>query len=155
MKTNDRILKWKARARKVTARVARRTLFLILCVSLLFSCFAISLESAPFDTPPANKSATEAQPARPNNLHQWGAVTLFHGLPSDRVRAIAQTPDGVMWFGTDNGLARYDGRRTESVAASGLKNRRVLALEVNEDGTLWVGTEDGAGFFAGAEFRVD
>ena len=53
-----------------------------------------------------------------SNLHQWGAITLFHGLPSDRVRAIAQTPDGTLWFGTDNGLARYDGRRVQKVGAT-------------------------------------
>src|SRR5205085_4451081 len=50
---------------------------------------------------------TTTQPA--SNLHQWGAVTLFHGLPSDRVRALAQDAEGALWFGTDNGLARYDG----------------------------------------------
>ena len=27
-------------------------------------------------------------------------MTLFHGLPSDRVRAIAQGLDGMMWFGS-------------------------------------------------------
>ncbi len=77
------------------------------------------------------------------NLHQWGAVTLFHGLPSDRVRAIAQG-DGAMWFGTDAGLARYDGRRTQTIAAEGLAARRVLALVFNEEGALWIGTDDGA-----------
>src|SRR5687767_5986514 len=49
------------------------------------------------------------------SLHRWGAVTLFHGLPSDQVRAVAQDAEGVMWFGTDAGLARYDGRRVQSV----------------------------------------
>ena len=50
------------------------------------------------------------------NLHRWGAVTLFHGLPSDRVNAIAEDASGVMWFGTDNGLVRYDGRNVERAA---------------------------------------
>ncbi|MBA3322905.1 MAG: hypothetical protein H0T45_15855, partial [Pyrinomonadaceae bacterium] len=80
----------------------------------------------------------------PPNLHQWGAVTLFHGLPSDRVRAIAQGPDGAMWFGTENGLAKYDGRRTQTVALEGLAATRVLALQFDADGALWVGTDAGA-----------
>src|SRR5262245_13990717 len=46
-------------------------------------------------------------PVSTSNLHQWGAVTLFHGLPSNHVRAIAQDGEGVMWFGTDGGLAKY------------------------------------------------
>lgn len=77
-------------------------------------------------------------------LHQWGAVTLFHGLPSDRVRAIVQGQDGAMWFGTDSGLAKYDGRRTQTLAVEGLMSKRVAALKLDEDGALWVGTEAGA-----------
>jgi hypothetical protein len=79
-------------------------------------------------------------------------VTLFHGLPSDRVRAIAQTPDGLMWFGTDGGLAKYDGRRTQAITADGLPAGRVLALKLDNDGALWVGTENGAARFAEGRF---
>jgi len=32
-----------------------------------------------------------------------------HGLPQDTIRAIAQTPEGFLWVGTDEGLARFDG----------------------------------------------
>ncbi len=79
------------------------------------------------------------------NLHRWGAVTLFHGLPSDRVRAIVQDPRGAMWIGTDNGLVRYDGRTTqEFVRASELPSRRILALAFDAKGNLWIGTESGA-----------
>jgi len=87
-------------------------------------------------------------------LHQWGAVTLFHGLPSDRVHAIAQTPDGVMWFATDGGLAKYDGRRTQAITAEGLPQGRVLALKVDDDGALWIGTENGAARFADGKFEA-
>ena len=80
----------------------------------------------------------------PATLHRWGAVTLFHGLPSDQVRAVAQDPEGVMWFGTDAGLARYDGRRVQSVTSEGLAGPRVRALAVGQDGALWVGADSGA-----------
>src|ERR1700735_3213469 len=33
------------------------------------------------------------------------------GLPQSSVRAIAQTADGYMWFGTEEGLVRFDGIR--------------------------------------------
>ena len=33
------------------------------------------------------------------------------GLPSSSVTSIAQTPDGYLWIGTYNGLARFDGVR--------------------------------------------
>src|SRR5687768_9581924 len=69
--------------------------------------------SSPAVTPSATPTPSPSPtPTPPLTLHQWGAVTLFHGLPSNSVRAIAQDADGVMWFGTDGGLAKYDGRRT-------------------------------------------
>ena len=59
-----------------------------------------------------------------------------------------------MWFGTDGGLAKYDGRRTQVVTVEGLTSKRVLALKLDEDGVLWVGTEDGAGVLVNGEFRA-
>ncbi|HJQ32390.1 MAG TPA: two-component regulator propeller domain-containing protein [Pyrinomonadaceae bacterium] len=71
-------------------------------------------------------------------------MTLFHGLPSDQVQAVAQDADGVMWFGTDAGLARYDGRRVQTVTDAGLAGRQVSALRADDAGALWVGTDGGA-----------
>jgi signal transduction histidine kinase len=71
-------------------------------------------------------------------------VTSFHGLPSDRTHAIAQTEFGVTWFATDGGLARYDGRRTNAINAEGLPSGRILALKIDDSGALWIGTDNGA-----------
>ncbi|MDX2040088.1 MAG: two-component regulator propeller domain-containing protein [Acidobacteriota bacterium] len=89
------------------------------------------------------------------NLHRWGAVTLFHGLPSDRVNAIAEDANGLMWFGTDNGLVRYDGRNVESVPGEALlPSRRILALKLDERGSLWIGTESGAARWRESHIQV-
>ncbi len=87
------------------------------------------------------------------NLHRWGAVTLFHGLPSERVNAITEDVNGALWFGTDNGLVRYDGRRTQVVGGEGdsrgvLPSQRVRALFRQASGDLWIGTDQGAARFA-------
>lgn len=87
---------------------------------------------------------TEESPELRAAFHRWGAVTIFHGLPSDRVRAVAQDAEGLMWFGTDGGLARYDGRRIQTITDLGLSSARVLALRTDSDGALWVGTDGGA-----------
>ena len=108
--------------------------------------------SPPAQPSPSALPSPSPSPTPPANLHQWGAVTLFHGLPSDRVHAIAQTPDGVMWFATDGGLAKYDGRRTQAVIADGLSPGRVLALKTDEVGALWIGTDSGAARFANGKF---
>ncbi len=89
------------------------------------------------------------------NLHRWGAVTLFHGLPSDRVNAIAEDASGVLWFGTDNGLVRYDGRNVEAAPnESALPSRRILALKLDHRGHLWIGTDAGAARLRGNRIEV-
>ena len=59
-----------------------------------------------------------------------------------------------MWFGTDGGLAKYDGRRTQTVTLEGLASKRVIALKLALDGVLWVGTDAGAGVLVNGQFRV-
>lgn len=92
--------------------------------------------------------------ARLQNSHQWGAVTLFNGLPSDNVRAMMQTPDGILWFGTPNGLARFDGRRVEPFNLENLSTNKILTLQTDSSGALWIGTESGAGRLSGGKFAV-
>jgi len=66
------------------------------------------------------------------------------GLPANTVTAIAQTPDGYLWLGTLNGLARFDGIRFRTFNKSdGLPNARVQCLLVDHNGQLWIGTDGG------------
>lgn len=58
-------------------------------------------------------------------------------LPQQSVQALAQTPDGLIWIGTQAGLARFDGSRFEVVA-----RWEVRSLAVAPDGLLWIGTGD-------------
>ena len=107
---------------------------------------------APSPTPSPTPSPSPS-PTPPPNLHQWGAVTSFNGLPSDRAHAIAQTEFGVTWFATDGGLARYDGRRTNAINAEGLPAGRVLVLKTDSSGALWIGTENGATWMWNGKFH--
>ncbi len=110
-----------------------------------FVYFAAAQEPDPAKPDTINQPAVPPTDDATLNLHRWGAVTLFHGLPSDRVRAIVQDPRGAMWIGTDNGLVRYDGRTTQEFArASELASRRILSLAFDTKGNLWIGTESGA-----------
>ncbi len=98
--------------------------------------------ASPTPSPVLSPSPTPLPGAQ--NFHQWGSITLFNGLPSDSVRAVSQTLDGVMWFGTDNGLARFDGRRIQNISLGGPDSNRVLALKTASAGQLWIGTRAGA-----------
>jgi signal transduction histidine kinase/ligand-binding sensor domain-containing protein len=86
------------------------------------------------------------------NLHQWGNISLFHGLPSDKVHAITQTNDGIFWFGTENGLAKFDGRRVQTIPLEQVT--QVLSLSVGNDNTLFVGTNNGVFRLINDKFAV-
>ncbi len=109
-----------------------------------------SPSGSPTGSPTVSPSATPVRTPSPTpspgaqNFHRWGSITVFNGLPSDSVRAIAQTLDGVMWFGTDNGLSRFDGRRIQNFSPGEASSNRILALRTSSGGHLWIGTEKGA-----------
>ena len=64
-------------------------------------------------------------------------------MPSDIVLALAVDAKGVLWIGTDAGLARLQGDRIEAVRLPGADTAPlVYSLTVQEDG-LWVGTAVG------------
>lgn len=73
----------------------------------------------------------------------WGSE---QGLPHTTVPAILQTRDGYMWFGTELGLARFDGVRFavfDRKNTPELKSNVVRALAEDAQGTLWIGTDGG------------
>ena len=68
------------------------------------------------------------------------------GLPDNLVQAMAQTPDGYLWVGTREGLARFDGAEFTCFAAKNtpaLKTSSITALCSSGDGVLWIGTDGG------------
>jgi signal transduction histidine kinase/ligand-binding sensor domain-containing protein len=75
-------------------------------------------------------------------LSTW---TTAQGLPQDFVTAMAQTPDGFLWVGTMNGLARFDGLRFHPFDKEGppeLQNN-IGALVNDGSGGLWIVTDSG------------
>ena len=126
--------------------------FKILAVlSLLISLFPLTTSA---QTEPTNESIEESIFQSSQNLHQWGAINSFHGLPSERVNAIAQTPDGFIWFGTDNGLAKFDGRRVQTDMTSTFDSVRIYDLKVDSNGTLWIASEIGVFYYRNEDFTA-
>ena len=72
-------------------------------------------------------------------LRQW---SLWEGLPTPTVTAIARSSDGWLWLGTPEGLLRFDGSRFFPLEEGDTK-RRVLSLLPLSSGDLWVGFEGG------------
>lgn len=68
------------------------------------------------------------------------------GLPENRVRALAQTPDGYLWVGTSGGLARFDGVRFTVYTrfnTPAMTEDNIRGLSVAPDGALWAATDGG------------
>ena len=74
---------------------------------------------------------------------QYRHISMEDGLPSIAVRNIAQDKYGYMWFGTDNGLCRYDGIKVQPYRiAESNGNQYISALLATDNGII-VGTEHG------------
>jgi ligand-binding sensor domain-containing protein/signal transduction histidine kinase len=84
-----------------------------------------------------------AQP-RDHMLDVWDTD---RGLPTSSVTSLAQTPEGYLWAGTQNGLLRFDGLRFvtfDPETTPELLHARVEHLFVDPQGTLWINTYDGS-----------
>jgi signal transduction histidine kinase/ligand-binding sensor domain-containing protein/CheY-like chemotaxis protein len=80
-----------------------------------------------------------------------------HGLPQQSVVGIAQTGDGYLWIGTQEGLARFDGVRFtvfDSSNEAAFRSNRITALLAATPRELWVGTESGVVRYAGGTFSA-
>jgi signal transduction histidine kinase/ligand-binding sensor domain-containing protein len=72
--------------------------------------------------------------------------TVEDGLPDSVVNAIVQTANGLLWVGTQSGLASFDGRDFTAIdlrTAGSPSQGAVHALLESAAGDLWVGTDAG------------
>src|SRR5262245_46714586 len=76
----------------------------------------------------------------------FDSLTTADGMPQNSVLSIAQTPDGYLWVGTYEGLARFDGADFmvfNNVNTPEIKSNFIAALLVDRRGNLWIGTNGG------------
>jgi signal transduction histidine kinase/ligand-binding sensor domain-containing protein len=76
------------------------------------------------------------------------------GFTKGRILAIAQTPDGYLWLGTEFGLLRFDGVRAvpwQPPPGQHLPSDYIIRLLVAHDGTLWIGTLKGLASWNGSK----
>jgi ligand-binding sensor domain-containing protein len=85
-------------------------------------------------------------------ITEWQVYTAGQGLPSDTITELLVDPSGVIWVGTDGGLAQIlpDGRvgSVFTQSNSGLINNNVQALAFRgQTGELVIGTMGGMSLF--------
>jgi diguanylate cyclase (GGDEF)-like protein len=89
-----------------------------------------------------------AQEAGRAGVVSFRQVAIADDVPAHLCSAIAQDRAGLLWFGTQGGLVRYDGYearvyRSNPADPATLAGNYVRTLLVASDGRLWVGTFSG------------
>ena len=79
-------------------------------------------------------------------------LTVEDGLPENSVRCILQDHFGYMWFGTQNGLVKYDGYnmtvyQPDLEDSLSISDRTVNRIYEDRSGALWIGTNGGLNRF--------
>lgn len=83
---------------------------------------------------------------------KFGHIGLKDGLSQSDVLAIKQTNNGLLWFGTQDGLNSYNGFEFnvyshDLLDSFSISNSYVHAILEENDTLLWVGTENGLNLF--------
>ncbi len=131
-----------------------RPWFLLTILALaLSSCGEATVIPTSQVTPtPRPASALPVRPAsqsgRYNLSIRFERIGVEDGLSQSSVNAILQDSQGFLWFGTEDGLNRYDGYsfkvyRPDLENRASISDRWVTALAEDEEGFLWVGTRQG------------
>jgi signal transduction histidine kinase/ligand-binding sensor domain-containing protein len=132
-------------------RIMSRTGYRRVFLSALFAAgFALAS--------PARGSSRESGLPRPSpSLAHYAHRMWQDELPQTTVHAIVQASSGYLWFGTYDGLVRFDGVRFEVFDKSTkpqLPASAVLALHEDRAGRLWIGTNAGLARLEGNQINV-
>ena len=114
----------------------------------IFSEMAVATSFNDFVT--ANESENDGE--TPFMFRSWQRE---QGLPENYVRALAQTRDGYVWEGSDEGISSFDGVNFSSLGLrEGFQSGPVRVLYGDSKGALWIGSVDaGLSCWQGGKLR--
>ncbi len=117
---------------------------MVSCLSCLFVPFVIQTLFA----------AQPYEPVQPDPVLEPWRWTVFSELKGLGLQCMAEDKDGNMWFGTDEGVRRYDGINwTTYTPEDGLLGAPVYTLLATRDGSVYAGTEMGVSRFREGKWR--
>lgn len=97
--------------------------------------------------------------AQPRSM-RFEHLTTREGLSQSLVKCIVKDSQGYMWFGTFDGLNRFDGMRFyvykhDASNSKSLLGNDVYTLCEHDNGDLWVGTCNGLSIFSKETYEFD
>ncbi len=79
--------------------------------------------------------------------------TVADGLLDSSINCVYQDDSGIIWFGSNKGITRFDGINFKSFETRNADKRvKVLAIFQDSEGAMWVVTEVGVKLWAGSKF---
>ena len=75
--------------------------------------------------------------------------SVKEGISQSEIKCIFQDSEGFIWFGTQNGLNKFDGYRFEKyfndpADTNTISSNWIFAITEDTSGCLWVGTKRGS-----------
>ncbi len=90
---------------------------------------------------PSEAAASAAGGPLSFNFRSWQKE---QGLPQSSIQSLAQTRDGYLWLGSDDGVVQFDGLRFVALGMQeGLTNVPMRKLFGDHQGALWIGSARG------------
>ncbi len=124
-------------------------LFQASCAGMETPQAALEAGSAATNHPPVpNRVSAESLPEICNCVLRFDAIGIEQGLSQSSVRVVFQDSRGFLWFGTEDGLNRYDGYnfkvfKRDPDNANSISDGWINAITEDQDGYLWIGTRLG------------
>ncbi len=123
----------KTKKKKVTTYRSMKCKYAVLWFLLFFSAFFIAENTV--------------EPANGNGI-KFEQISIEHGLSQGTASCIIQDNRGFMWFGTQNGLNRYDGHEFKPHTSNSnnldtLSHNLVISIFKDQSGIIWIGTQGG------------
>lgn len=83
-----------------------------------------------------------------DDRYRFGRLSVMDGLSHNVILSVLQDHHGFLWFGTEDGLNKYDGHsftvyKHDPKDSLSLSDSWIMALHEDSDGILWVGTRQG------------
>lgn len=84
--------------------------------------------------------------------YRFDYLLIEDGLPQNTINCITKDLQGFMWFGTNNGLCRYDSYefevfQSEGPAGQSLPDNLVRDIAVDSRNRVWIGSSRGLSYF--------
>jgi len=92
--------------------------------------------------------------AAPQKKELWKTYRYVDGLAGNAVFRIIQTKDGALWFATNGGVSRFDGKGWRTYTVSDGLGNSVWDIAQDGRGVLWFGGNGGVSRFDGERWMT-